>query len=80
MRRRFRVVAAGLLVCLAAVLVVGIVALYDWGGSMEVMLNVFGDHVWVNLDSTSPRLWFLLVVPGVFLAAARSLGARRPGE
>jgi hypothetical protein len=80
MKRRFRVVAASLLVCLAAALVVGIVRAHGWGGSMEVILMVFGDRVWVTIDSGNPRLWFLLVIPGVFLAAALSLWARRPGE
>lgn len=80
MKRSFRVVAASLLVCLAAALVLGIVRAHGWGGSMEVMLMVFGDRVWVTIDSGKPRLWLLLVIPGVFLAAAFSLWVRRPGE
>jgi hypothetical protein len=80
MKRRSRVVAAGLLACLAAALVLGIVSLHDWGGYMEVELLVFGDRVWVTLDSGRPRVWFLLLIPGVFLAAALSLFARCPGE
>ena len=80
MKRRFRVVAASLLVCLAAALVVGIVRAHGWGGSMEVTLMVFGDRVWVTLDAGRPRVWFLLLIPGVFLAGALSLYARRPGD
>jgi len=80
MKRRSRVAAAGLLVCLAAGLVLGIAMAHGWGGRMEVMLLVFGDRVWVTFDSGSPRLWLLLVIPGAFLAAALSLSARRPGE
>ncbi len=80
MKRRSRVVATSLLVSLAVALVVGIVSLRGWGGRMEVLLLVFGDRVWVTLDSGSPRVWFLLLIPGVLLAAALSLYARRPGE
>ena len=80
MKRRSRVVATGLLVSLAVALVLGIVSLHGWGGRMEVMLLVFGDRVWVTLDFGSPRVWFLLLIPGVLLAAALSLYARRPGE
>jgi hypothetical protein len=47
---------------------------------MEVALLVFGDRVWVTLDAGHPRVWFLLLIPGVFLAGALSLYARRPGE
>jgi H+/Cl- antiporter ClcA len=80
MKRRPRLVATGLLVFLAAALILGIVLLHDWGGRIEAMLLVFGDRVWVTLDSGRPRLWFLLLIPGVFLAAAFSLYRRRPGE
>lgn len=80
MKRRSRVVAAGLLLSLAAALVLGIVLLHGWGGRMEALLLVFGDQVWVTFDSGHPRVWFLLLIPGVFLAGARSLYARRPGE
>jgi H+/Cl- antiporter ClcA len=79
-KRRPRLVATGLLVFLAAALILGIVLLHDWGGRIEAMLLVFGDRVWVTLDSGRPRLWFLLLIPGVFLAAAFSLYRRRPGE
>ena len=77
MKRRSRVVAASLLVFLTIALVVGIVSLYSWGGGMEVMLWVFGDRVWVTLDARSPRVWFLLLIPGVLLATALSLYVRR---
>jgi len=80
MKRRSRVVAAGLLASLAAALVLGIVSLHGWGGRMEVALLVFGDRVWVTLDAGRPRVWFLLLIPGVFLARALSLYAWRPGE
>ena len=80
MKRRFRVVAIGLLVSLAAALVLGIVLLYGWGGRIEALLLVFGDRVWVTLDAGRPRVLFLLLIPGVFLGAALSLYARRPGE
>ena len=80
MKRRSRVVATGLLVSLAVALVLGIVSVHDWGGRMEAMLLVFGDRVWVTLDSGRPRVWFLLLIPGVLLVAALSLYARRPGE
>ncbi len=80
MKRRSRVVAAGLLASLAAALVLGIVSLHGWGGRMEVALLVFGDRVWVTLDAGLPRVWVLLLIPGVFLAGALSLYARRPGE
>ena len=77
MKRRSRVVAASLLVFLTIALVVGIVSLYSWGGGMEAMLLVFGDRVWVTLDARSPRVWFLLLIPGVLLATALSLYVRR---
>ena len=80
MKRRSRIVATGLLVSLTVALVLGIVSLHGWGGRMEVMLLVFGDRVWVTLDFGNPRVWFLLLIPGVLLAAALSLYARRPGE
>jgi len=80
MMRRLRLVVAGLLACLAVAFVAGIVQAHGWGGSMEVMLMVFGDRVWVAVDAASPRLWFLLVIPGVLLAGALSLWAQRPGE
>jgi hypothetical protein len=80
MKRRPRVVVSISVVCLAAALVVGVVALHDWGGGMEAKLLFFGDRVWVTLDARSPRVWFLLLIPGVLLAAAVSLYARRPGE
>ncbi len=80
MKRRSRLVATGLLVSLAAALVLGVVLLYSWGGRMEVLLLVFGDRVWVTLDMGRPRVLFLMVIPGVFLGAALSLHARRSGE
>ena len=80
MKRRFRVVAIGLLVSLATALVLGIVLLYGWGGRIEALLLVFGDRVWVTLNAGRPRVLFLLLIPGVFLGAALSLYARRPGE
>jgi hypothetical protein len=80
MKRRSRVVAAGLLASLAAALVLGIVSLHGWGGRVEVALLLLGDRVWVTLDAGRPRVWFLLLIPGVFLAGALSLYARRPGE
>ena len=80
MKRRSRVVAAGVLVSLAAALVLGIVLLHGWGGRVEAMVLVFGDPAWITLDSGHPRVWLLLLIPGVFLAAALSLYARRPGE
>lgn len=79
-KRPFRIVIAALLVGLAAALVLGIVSLHRWGGSMEAMLLVFGDRVWVTLDSGRPRLWLLLATPGVLFVAAVSLLERRPGE
>jgi hypothetical protein len=79
-KRRYRVVATGLLVSLAAALVLGIVSLHDWGGRIEMKLLVFGDFVWVTVDSGNPRVWLLLLIPGVLLAGALSLYARRPGE
>jgi hypothetical protein len=69
-----------LLTALSVALVAGVVQAHGWGGRMEVMLLVFGDRVWVTFDSGSPRLWLLLVIPGVLLASAFSLVARRPGE
>ncbi len=80
MKRRPRVVVTGLLVSLAVVLALGIASFHGWGGRAEVLLMVFGDRVWVTLDSGSPRVWFLLLIPGVLLAAALSLYARRPRE
>ena len=80
MKPRSRVVATSLLVSLAVALVLGIVSLHGLGGRIEARLLVFGDLVWVTLDLGSPRVWFLLLIPGVLLAAALSLYARRPGE
>jgi H+/Cl- antiporter ClcA len=80
MKRRFRIAAAGFLVLLAAALVLGIVFLYGWGGNVELSLMVFGDQAWVTLDAGRPRVWFLLLIPGVFLGAAFSLYPRRSGE
>jgi hypothetical protein len=77
MKRRFRAVAIGLLVALAAALVVGIFLLHGWGGRMEVLLLVFGDRVWVTLDAGRARILVLLLIPGVFLGAALALYARR---
>ena len=54
--------------------------LYGWGGRIEALLLVFGDRVWVTLNAGRPRVLFLLLIPGVFLGAALSLYARRPGE
>ena len=80
MKHRSRVVATGLLVCLAAALVVGIVLLYSWSWRIEALLLVFGDRVWVTLETGRPRLLLLLLIPGVFLGAAVSLHVRRSGE
>ncbi len=80
MKRRSRVIATGLLVSLSVALVLGIVSLHGWGGRIETMLLVFGDRVWVTLDSGSSRVWFLLLIPGVLLGAALSLYERHPGE
>ena len=80
MKRRSRVVVTGLLVSLAVVLALGIASFHGWGGRIEVLLLVFGDRVWVTLDAGSPRVWLLLLIPGVLLAAALSLYARRPGD
>jgi hypothetical protein len=80
MKRGPRLVATGLLVSLAAALVLGIVSLNDWGGRIETKLLVFGDFVWVTVDSGNPRVWLLLLIPGVLLAGALSLCRRRPGE
>ena len=80
MKRSSRIVAAGLLASAAAALLMGFVRLKGWGGRMEVALRVLGDPVWVTVDFTSPRLWFLLVLPAVLLASALSLSTRRPGE
>jgi hypothetical protein len=80
MKRRFRIVATGLLVSLAAALVVGIVLLHGWGGHVEVSLMVFGDRVWVTVDAGRPRIWLLLFTPGVFFGAALWLHARRSGK
>ena len=77
MKHRSRVVVTGLLVFLAVVLALGIASLHGWGGRIEVLLMVFGDRVWVTLDAGSPRTWLLLLIPGVLLAAALSLYARR---
>jgi hypothetical protein len=75
-----RIVAMALLVSLAIALVLGIVWLNRWGGGMEAMLMVFGDPVWVTLDSGHPRVWLLLLIPGVFLGVAFSLRPRRTVE
>ena len=75
-----RIVAMGLLVSLAIALVLVIVWMNRVGGGMEAMLMVFGDPVWVTLDSGHPRVWLLLLIPGVFLGAAFSLRPRRSGE
>jgi hypothetical protein len=80
MMRALRIVAMALLVSLAIAFVLGIVWLNRWGGGMEAMLMVFGDPVWVTLDSGHPRVWLLLLIPGVFLGAAFSLRPRRPAE
>ena len=80
MKRGIRVVATGLLVSLAIGLVLGIVQLHDWGGRIEAILMVFGDRVWVSVDTASPRVLFLLLIPGVLLGAAFSLHAWRPSE
>lgn len=77
MTRRSRVVATGLLVALAAILVLAVVWLHNGGGRMEVLLLVFGDRVWVTLDAGRPRFLLLLLVPGVCLGAALALHARR---
>jgi hypothetical protein len=77
MKPRSRIVATGLLVSLAAVLVLGVILLHGWGGRMEALLLVFGDRMWVTLDAGRPRFLLLLVIPGVCLGAALSLYARR---
>ncbi|MBW2421900.1 MAG: hypothetical protein JRH19_25420 [Deltaproteobacteria bacterium] len=80
MKRGLRVVATVLLLSLAAALVLGIVSLHDWGGRMEAALLVFGDRVWVTVDMGHPRVWLLLLIPGVFLGAAFSLRAWRRAD
>jgi hypothetical protein len=80
MKRRIRTAAAGMLVLLATALVVGIVYLYGWGGQVEAQLMVFGDQVWVTVDTGRPRVFLLMTLPGVLLAAAFSLYPRRSGE
>jgi hypothetical protein len=70
----------GLLVSLAAALVLGIILLHGWGGRIEAILMIFGDRVWATLDAGRPRVLLLLLIPGVFLGAALSLYTRRPGE
>jgi hypothetical protein len=80
MKRSLRIGAALLFISLAAALVLGIVLVHSWGWRMEVLLRVFGDPVWVTLDAGRPAVWLLLLVPGLLLAAARSLFRRRPGE
>jgi hypothetical protein len=80
MKRAFRIVATGLLVTLAAALIVGIVLLQDWGGRIETTLMVYGDQVWVTLDAGRPRILLLLLVPGVLVGAVISLYVRRPGD
>ncbi len=80
MKRRSRIVVTGLLVSLAVALTLGIVSLHGWGGRTEIALLVSGDRVWVTLDAGNPRVWLLLLIPGVLLAAALSLYARRPGD
>ena len=79
MKRRLRTVGAAVLVSLAAALGFGIAWLYDWGGRIETQLSLFGDLVWVTLDTGHPRIFLLLLAPGVMLLAARSLYVRRSG-
>ncbi len=69
-----------MLVLLATALVVGIVYLHGWGGQVEAQLMVFGDQVWVTLDTGRPRVFLLMTLPGVLLAAAFSFYPRRSGE
>ena len=75
-----RIIAMGLLVFVAMALALGIVWLNRTGGGVEAMVMVFGDPVWVTLDSGHPRVWLLLLIPGVFLGAAFALRPRRSGE
>jgi hypothetical protein len=75
-----RFVAIGLLVSVAAALVVGIIMLQDWGGRIETMLIIYGDRVWLSLDAGRPRILLLLLIPAIFLGAAVSLHAGRRGE
>lgn len=77
MKRPIRAIIAGLLVAIAAALVFAIVSLSDWGGRIETLLLVFGDRVWVTLDTGRPRLLLLLVAPAVILLGALSLYLRR---
>ena len=80
MKRRIRIAIASMLVLLATALVVGIVYLHGWGGQVEAQLMVFGDRVWVTLDAGRPRVFLLMTLPGVLIAAAFSLYPRRSGE
>ena len=75
-----RFVAIGLLVSVAAALVVGIIVLQDWGGRIETMLIICGDRVWLTLDAGRPRILLLLLIPAIFLGAAVSLHVGRRGE
>jgi hypothetical protein len=80
MKRRLRISAAGMLVLLATALIAGIVYLHGWGGRVEAQLMVFGDRVWVTLDAGRPRVFLLMTLPGVLIAAAVSLYPRRSGD
>lgn len=80
MKRGIRIPVASMLVLLATALVVGIFYLHGWGGQVEAQLMVFGDRVWVTLDTGRPRVFLLMTLPGVLIAAAFSLYRRRSGE
>ena len=77
-RRYLRLAVVGVLTTLAVALAAGIVLLQGWGGRIEAELLVFGDRVWVIVDTGRPRLLLLLLIPGILLGAAFSLYRRRP--
>jgi len=78
MMRGIRIVATLLCLSLAGALILAIVQAHGWGGRMEVMLLVYGDPVWLTLDTGRPRFLTLLFIPAIFLASAYALRAWRP--
>jgi hypothetical protein len=70
MKSGFRIAVTVVLVSIALALGVGVVLLHDWGGRMEAILLVFGDRVWVTLDTARPRVLLLLLMPGLLLGVA----------
>jgi hypothetical protein len=79
MMRVFRFVTIALLVVLAVAFGAGIFYLQDWGGSIESILVIFGDKVWVSIDAGRPRIALLYLLPAVLLWAAFSLYTARRG-